>query len=680
MAPAALTCAALSLLACDDDATVPPAAPTKAVFDLSANLGDAAHFFDVPYPSDLRISADAVPKLDGFPNPKKTIIVQQMLGNAKEAHGFPVVPVAHFLFDHPLKERLKEDVIAADKTSPVLLLNIDPTSPEHGKLIPTIAATLPPDDYTPENLLAVAPRPGFVLRPHVGYAIIVMKSIGDAAGKPLGTNDVIERLRKHTPASEAESNADPLYTYLWDALAEIGVDSADVATATVFSTGGVVEELNALGDKVKEKFKVTLDGLTEVTDPKDQYPEFCYLKGKVTYPQFQNGTPPFNNTGGHFEFDADGTPKKQRDEDAPIILLVPKTPMPAKGYPILFNIHGSGGYSVAAVRPVGDDGNPGDPIGPAFVVAKKGIAVAGSAMPLNPERYPGASETQYINSSNIAAMRDTFRQGAIEQRLFIEAVKNFTFDPALLGACGTGPNAPSLPNGETKFKFDTDLVLLTGQSMGGMYTNIIGATEPSVKAVVPTGAGGYWTHFFFYTPLQNGAFPGLLGLLIESQAPLSHLHPVLALGEAGLEAADPIVYMPHLARRPLPGHPVRPIYRPVGIGDSYFPTQTYDAVAIAYGHKQAGDEVWPEMQDALELAGVGGILPYPIENDMMSDSGVPYTGVVAQYEADGDYDPHALYSHHEGVKHQYGCFWESFIKTGVARVPPPTKPSDAPCE
>lgn len=673
--------AALALLTGCDDGTTPPPPDnsTKAVFDLAANLDDPAHFFDIPYPSDLRLDEGKHPHLTGFPNPSGAFVVTGMLENATEAVGFPVVPVAHFLFDHPLKERSKDDVIAADATSPVLLVDIGPLSPDNGKLIPTIAATLPSDPYTPENLLAVAPRPGFVLRPNTKYGVVVLRAIGDADGKPLGANASLMRLAKHTPEGDAESQADGTYSLLWDPLDRLGVKAEDVAAATVFTTGSVVEELNQLGDKVKGAYAITLDGLAEVTDPADQYAEFCYLKGTVTYPQFQTGTPPFDE-GGRFEIGADGLPKKQRDETAPIILLVPKTPMPAKGYPILFNVHGSGGYSVAAVRPVGDDGKPGDPIGPAFVVTKKGIAVAGSAMPVNPERLPGASETAYINPNNIPAMRDTFRQGAIEQRLFIEAVKNFSFDPALLGSCGTGPNAPSLPNGATKFKFDTDLVLLTGQSMGGMYTNIIGATEPSVKAVVPTGAGGYWTHFFFVTPLQNGGFPGFLGLLIQSQAPLSHLHPVLAIGEAGLEAADPVVYMPHLARRPLPGHPVRPIYRPVGIGDSYFPTQTYDAVAIAYGHKQAGDEVWPEMQDALELAGEGGILPYPVENDMESESGGAYTGVVAQFEADGPYDPHAIYSHHDGVKHQYGCFWESFVKTGVARVPPPTKPYDAPCE
>ena len=34
-------------------------------------------------------------------------------------------------------------------------------------------------------------------------------------------------------------------------------------------------------------------------------------------------------------------------------------------------------------------------------------------MPLNPERLPGATPTAYLNVNNLAALRDTFRQGPV---------------------------------------------------------------------------------------------------------------------------------------------------------------------------------------------------------------------------------------------------------------------------
>ncbi len=306
--------------------------------------------------------------------------------------------------------------------------------------------------------------------------------------------------------------------------------------------------------------------------------------------------------------------------------------------------------------------------------------MAGSAMPLNPERLPGAAETAYLNANNLAAMRDTFRQGQFELRLFLEALLKLKIDTTTLGGC-TGP---TLPSGTTQFFFDPDKVLVTGQSMGGMYTNMISAIEPKFRASIPTGAGGHWTHFILNTPLQN--FGGLLKLLLQTDSTLTFVHPVLGIGAAALEPADPIVYIPRIARQPLPGHPVRPVYEPVGIQDSYFSTETYDAIATAYGHRQAGTEVWPTMQTTLALEGLDGILPFPVENNVESDDGTPYTGVVLQFEPeflpseDLEPDGHAIYSHRNDVKYQYSCFAESFLKTGTARVPPPNSDPAAPCE
>lgn len=660
----------------DDTTEAPPG--TMVVFDLEVDRTTTEHFFDVPYPNDLRLDAAGHPILTGFPNPRGVPVVEGLLVNATEAVGFSQLPVAHFRFTAGLAPRDPADVVAADAASPLLLVVVDPVSPRRGELVPLVAKTLAADLYTPEHLLSVAARPGFVLQPDTTYAVVVRRGAKDAAGSDLAVPPALANLAHRAPQTAAESAADAVYAPLWDTLGTLGVPVDDVAAATVFTTGSVVAESSALGAAVVGAYDITVDGLAASTDPADQYPEFCYLKGTVTYPQFQTGTPPFNvETEGRFVFGNDGLPVRQRDEVAPVTVLVPKTPMPDAGYPIMINVHGSCGYSVAAVTPVDDTCTPADPIGCAFPITSKGIAVAGSAMPLNPERLPGASEIEYINPNNIAAMRDTFRQGLVEARLWTEALSKLTIDPAALGSC-TGP---TLPAGATAFKFDASKVLLTGQSMGGMYANMIGATEPLVKAVVPTGAGGYWTYFFFLTPLQNGAFPGLLRVLLQTpQSELGFLHPVLALGEAALERADPIVYTPRIGRDPLPGHPVRPIYETSALGDSYFPTEIYDAMALAYGHQQAGDVVWPSLQDALALDGLDGLLSFPVEDNRTSADGTPYTGVITQWTADGDYDPHAIYTHRDDVKYQYACFWDSFVKTGHARVPVPLVPWDQACQ
>ncbi|MCC6898380.1 MAG: hypothetical protein IT377_05360 [Polyangiaceae bacterium] len=650
---------------------------TRLVMDLAADLTKPERFYDVPYPSDLRLDADGHPILDGFPNPNEVFILGGLAANAEEAKGFPVIPVAHLRFTAPLAVQSSETVIAADAGSPVLLLDVDAASPERGRLVPTLAESAEPDLYTAENVLSVAARPGFVLRPHTRYAVVVQSQLGGADGRPLAQASVLARLAKRAPRGEAEQRADELYAPLWETLDTLGVERANVAGATVFTTGDVVAEQAALSQAVVDAYDVTLTGLKEHVDA--ALGELCVLEGNVEYPQFQAGKPPYN-TEGHFVLGGDGLPVLQRKETAPIKIVLPKTPMPPGGYPLMVNIHGSGGFSIAMARPVGDDGQPGGPIGPAFPYAAQGIAMAGSAMPLNPERFPGASETAYLNANNLAAMRDTFRQGQIELRLFVEALAKLKIEPVALGTC-TGP---TLPTGVTHFRFDPKKLLVTGQSMGGMYTNMLAATEPSLLLAVPTGAGGLWPHFIVHTPLQGGKFTGFLKLLLGTDVKLTHLHPVLGLGAAALEAADPFAYAPRIARRPLPGHPVRPVFDPVAPDDSYFAQLTYDAIALAYGHQQAGAELWPAMQQALALNELDGLLPFPVMNNRKSEGGAGYTGVVAQYApkalpGEAKADGHAIYSHRDDLKFQYACFAASFLMTGSATLLAPKADWTAAC-
>src|SRR6185503_2212704 len=119
---------------------------------------------------------------------------------------------------------------------------------------------------------------------------------------------------------------------------------------------------------------------------------------------------------------------------------------------------------------------------------------------------------------------------------------------------------------------------------------------------------------------------------------------------------------------PLPGHPSRPVYEPVGLNDEYVPPSLYDAAALDYGRREAGNVVWSSMQGALSLSGLQGLVSYPVRG----------ANVVVQYQGDGIEDPHAIYRQLDAVKHQYGCFLESYLRDGVPTVPAPGALTD-PC-
>ena len=688
----------LLALGCSSSDTKPPPKPdpkpvdqgTLISFDLAADLAIKSSFYDLPYPSDLRLTGKGGPDLTGFPFQDTYESVDGLRKVAMDQKGFPVVPVAYFKVSEDLPAIDAEQVILADKASSILLVDVDEASSERGKLFPVVATTPPRDVYVRVPLLAAAPRPGTVLHPRRKYAFVVMRSLKDAAGKELGVPAALADLQAgKAPAGDRGAKAKELYASLWTTLPMAGVDVENVAGATVFTTGDVVADLAELSTALVARYAVTIDNLAVDPDDGAAHAGYCELTGKVTYPQFQKGKPDFK-TEGLFEYSDGGLPAKQRDEDAPVTITIPKGEMPAGGFPLVVYFHGSGGTSTAIAdrgtwRPESDPTKcPGGHLdewlgvkgcnikgeGPAWVLAPHGFAMIGSALPVNPERLPGASETAYLNFDNLAAGHDLFRQGVIEQRMLIEAMSKIQIAKATLGAC-TGT---TLPPGETAFHFNVEQKLFAqGQSMGGQYTNLVGAVEPRIRAAVPTGAGGYWSHFILITPLIPNVASLVGNVVLGTKVELTFMHPALSVFEAAWEAVDPMVYMPRLARRPLPGHPVRSIYEPVGKGDSYFPEATYDAMALAYGHEQAGSMVWPSMQEALKLEGLSGIEPYPASQNLTSEDGTKYTGVVVQYEGDGVYDPHAIYSQRDEVKHQYACFLESFLKTGTATVPAPAK-------
>ena len=651
-----------------DDGDAPSTA--TVVFDPDAKLDAEGAFFDFPYPSDLRLAADGAPDLASFPDPGVPILAGLKLG-ATQRRGFPVVPVGYFKLTAKPLPRDPEVVVEGGARGPLLLVDVDPSSSARGTVYPVVAHTPDPDVYVPDNLLALAARPGVVLGPKRKYAFVVTRAVGlEGGGEPRPPAMLEALARGETPSSARGQALRDLYAPLWETLDTIGVPRTDVVGATVFTTGDVVADTNALGAKVLELYgpNAELGGFQLEAATSGEGSPFCHVRATITLPQFQRGVPPFN-TDGLFELGPDGAPVKQRDETVNVSIALPKEPMPAAGYPLTIYFHGSGGVS----RQLIDGGDPGDPKDrwPAEILAKHHFASAGAALPVSPERVPGASDYAYVNVNNMVATRDTFRQGVLESRLLLSALERVRIPASALEGCP----GPPLPAGEDAYRFAPG-VHAQGQSMGAMYTNLVTASDERIKLAVPTGAGGYWTYFILRTQTIPGV-AGLLSVVLKTTEKLTFLHPAVHVAETALEPVDPMVSMPRIGHDPLPGHPSRSLYVPAGKADSYFPESVLDAMAVAYRHPRAGDVVWPTMDPALSLVGITAPVTYPVKSNVMSAAGTPFTSVVVQYDNPGR-DGHAIYRHLDAVMHQYGCFHETFRTTGTAVVPAPA-PLDTPC-
>jgi len=675
----ALAISVLTLAGCgsdDDDPSAAldpaPVAGTAVHFDLDADLTAPANFYDLPYPGDLRLDENDRTTHVAFPGQLGNRLLRPIVALAEQRRLSPTTPFAYFRFAAPLAERNADDWIAANPTAPVLLIALDATSSDYARLYPTIASTPSVDSYVPPYLLAVAAPPGVVLAPNATYAFVVLRSLGDADEAPLGVPESFTQLRAGlVPAGALGAHAATVYAPLWPALEAAGVTLADVAAATVFTTSDPVAELATLSEALRTRHPIVIDDLHIDPDDGATHERFCELRGEAVLPLFQRGTPPYDRDG-NFEYGDDGLPIVQAEGVVPLTITLPRTAMPAAGFPLVMYFHGTGGVAAQAVDrgPVTEPGGPrAIGLGPAHVLAEHGFATFAAALPLNPERYTGPvgiSGRSYLNISNLGAYPDTFRQMAIEQRLLLDALANLEIDPQIVAACEL--DAP--PPGRDGIALATDRVYLMGQSLGGQIVNMLGAIDPRVAGVAPTGSGGYWS----LTILAADFAPGIPSNLLIAQllgVPVvrDHLHPGLQLIQSTFEPAEPLVYAARLALRPLPGHAPRSIYQPIAIDDPGFPNVIYNAMALASGTQQTGAVLDPGLQRALALDGLDGLLPYDVAGNGRALDGTSYTGAVVQYESDGLLDGHHIFSQLDAVKYQYGCFLHSLIAGGPGLVP-----------
>ncbi|MEO8699519.1 MAG: hypothetical protein ABI867_05720 [Kofleriaceae bacterium] len=625
-------------------------------FDLESPLAGET-YWNLPFPSDLRLTPDGRPDLGGFPNPRDLPIVNDLLAVARDRAGFPVMPIAWFRFTQAAPEHALADVITGDEAA-AILIDVDPASPHRGRRYPIVAQTLAVDLFTGENLVAVAPRPGIVLEGHTMYAYALRTTFAPGAERAPA---FAELAAGRTPAGARGAAAATLYAPLFETLDTAGIARDEIIVATVFTTGDEVGVLRARSEAIRAAATATIANLK--VDPVDgaAHDGFCELVGEVTVPTYQVGAPPFDSEG-KFVLDDTGTPIPQGETTIPVRITLPAQTMPAGGWPLWQFFHGSGGISADLV----DDGPSAtaDSIpeigkGPGFVVAQRGIAAVSSALPANPERLPGASNYAYLNLNNLSAFPYTFQQGAFEQRLLLDALLALEIPQATVAAC----SGLALPSGATSHRFDATKLMAGGHSMGGMYTNMIAAVEPRYGAVTPFGAGGLWNMMILDTAIVTGARDLLGGVLGVDPAELSFVHPSLALIGLGWEIAEPITSMARLARSPLAGMPARHIYQPIGKDDQFFPNPVFDAAALAYGNREAGDVVWPETQAALGVDALDGLAPYPVRGNRDGT-----TAVVVQYLDGGILDAHYIHRQLDAVKYQYGCFLATYLRDGTPTV------------
>lgn len=601
-------------------------------------------FWALPMPSDLRRQADGTFNLERYPGARSNLLDMWIKSADARLDGWGVSTGIFFTTNAALDPATFPQTAAAsmEAGASVYLVDIDTASPDYGKHLPvnvsfTAAAGA---GGSPANLLEVIPVYGHVRRPLTTYAVVVTDAVKDTSGKPIGRSRAF-----HDMFEKADSAFAPLTAFL----TKEKRDATKVVGATVFKTMDPSKILVKLVDWIEKQPQPTVD--TPYT-LQDDFQSYQWVSVAYTVPQVQDGDRPGH---GRIVWDTNGEPKKTGSQQVKLAITIPKTPMPAGGFPLMIYFHGSGGEwresldrgPLPQVKEYRDTMQPYGS-GPAEYLARRGIAALGFDFPLHGNRKtpPDTTGLELYNLfGDIDGTIDNMQVGVMEVVYLTRLISKLEIPVAL---SPTNFNPGSATDG--LIRFNVDRLTGMGHSMGSTFGIPIASVDPRIKGYVFSGAGGSLVEIAMSAHEPQVLKPIIELLLNFPQGQeLRRSHPMLHLFQNLWDYADPAAKARYVAKEPRPGHVARPFFMTAGVRDGYFHPYSESATAVSLGATAVGTDVDPIIPAALALAGRTTVA-YPLSNNL---NGV--TAGVVQYAAPFELGHYVAFDQAD-TRQQFTCF------------------------
>ena len=502
---------------------------------------DGTGFFGAPWPDDQR-TLDGKPDLNDFPLRDEIAIIDDYASQIEQLEGFGTNAPVFVPLDGAV-DALPSVRETSEPGGPVMLVDIDPTSPERGTVIPVSVTQQTRDtEFQRRHMLTVQPVWGFPLRPRTTYALVFRATFLD---------------------SGADWRADQDWSNLDATLLHLRLDTDDVAYALQFTTQDPVGELARAAARVHQD--ITLPPLDQAVTPVPSFANYSVYTGSLWLPMWQHGTKPYLIEGGGFVVGSDRMPILSGWERANFTLSVPRdADMPDEGWPVAIYGHGTGGDHLSFVR-------EGSTISPATTLAEAGIVGFGISLPLHGDRSAGLDPAlASFNYLNPDSARSCFRQGALDQIYLATLLSRLPHQ---------------FETASSTIRTDPERIAYMGHSHGGL----VGAMAApffgkGIKAVFLSGAGGGLSTTLVTRDAGDFDIQEILESVLDfsDDDVLDETHPVVALVQTLAEATDPINYAPYWHRR-APHWPSTPqsVLMTEGVLDLQTPPDTAEALAAA---------------------------------------------------------------------------------------------------
>lgn len=628
-------------VSCEDPAL--DLGPFRVLFEVPpADITGPMEFYRLPFPNDIRLRNGRV-DLSGHPDPGDLVpgeVVTKYL-DAIEADndGFGLSTVSFFRFSKAVSYATVS--LSGDGAS-VLFMNIDPGSIGYGERHSGLgfSASTAPGRYICHNWMAVHPMAGYPLRQATTYAVLLLDSITNDASEPATPDDDFAAMLDNIAPAGANLQAawlayQPLRDFLADTTlpAESQVAASAVVAASVFTTMDPDRRPPAFRSVIRNDPTVPAPDVADVTlcegaalSPCDdgltgaEHLRGCMgedlavheIHGRLATPLFQQGTPPYADSGGDIAYTVDGSPLVQGQQDVCFGLSVPKgAAMPAAGWPVVIYLHGTGGSfrshfdNGVAMRLADVDLGGG---------VTTQMAVMGIDQVVHGARREGDSthpNLLFFNFTNPQAAKGNTLQGAADLFQLVRVVEGFVQQVNSVG----------------EVRLDPDRIYFFGHSQGVNTGGLAVVFEPAIRGVVYSGGGA-----LLMESLLNKTNPvDLTGVLqfALADADVGFNHPMLSLLQLYFEPVDTINYLAQLFMNPVAGVEARHALFSYGLGDTYSPNATGRAMI-----RSAGAHLIRPVLDTINYVGE---LDAPVTGNRW---GGTLTEGAVQLDTDGTYDGH----------------------------------------
>lgn len=633
--------------------------------------------YAAPFPSEHLRSADGALDLSALPR-GRTRIVEQIHQALVDARGFGTTSAVHLSLEAPLDAASLPSGIVDASDAVVQLIAVEgPDAALRGERAP-IRLFFQQDagPYGGDNVLSALPVQGVPLRSDTLYALVVRRGLRTPEGTLFAAAPQMHTLAGgRVPAGLSES-AGIAYRTAYEALDDLGIAPDEVLGMAVFRTADPVAVLR----RAAETTDLVLSPSAPFA-PAEVFDDYCVFHTTLGVPVYQGGEPPYSTEGGAWRWSSDRRLELDHEEEANLVVTLPRRPMPAEGFPITVLVRtGAGGD-----RPLVDRGPraiaggpaiaPGN--GPAQDFARVGWAGISMDGPHGGLRNVSGADEQFLvfNITNPTALRDNLRQSALELVLLARSLDRLRID------------ATSCPGLETAaVRFDTRHVALMGHSMGASIAPLAAAFEPLYGSLILSGAGASWLENILHKlrPVPTRPLAETLLGYTRLGFTLTEADPVLNLLQWAGEEADAAVYAPLLLRDAAPGQE-RHVLMFQGIVDTYIPPPVANPLTLALGLDLAGPALDRDTPELASFESVLSVLPlrgrseiaYPAVGNL-DPHGRPVTAVVAQHWGDAVEDGHEAMWQTEPPRAQFRCFLATSVSADAPSVPDPSTPTACP--